>query len=464
MNFLSELAIIAFFIYISTGIYVLRTDYSHIMNRLFFIQSLSLAVWALTAYIIYRSHDVNEVFLWYRISSFGFGLYYTSILHLYLMFTRKQLAWHVTAALYILAVIIIAATWFSYTLFEGFIFINGQWKFIPAFKHPGFYVYLLYYITYVIITVVMLFRWKKRAESEKEKLQSQIMANSFMATVIICTTTDFILPVFPSYKLPALAPVLLVINTAAILYAYHKYNFLTPVKDIFKGDFIFPDSGMALFINRNKRIVTVNDPFCRYFVCSRTDLLGIHIGEWFAVDETFLANVKKINSGRQNRYTCLMRFNKDREDDILFSAECLRITDKFGDFIGTFIIINEVKKQAACISESSESKIQQVIEYIKQNYTSDLSREGLAAFVGMNPDHLSRNFNRVAGKRLDAYINDLRIMKAKSELAESEKTVLEISMESGFSSLRSFNRIFRESEGISPVEFRENAYNSVTAR
>lgn len=457
MSVISALAVIAFFIYLTSGIYVLKIDYSHIMNRLFFLQSMSLAVWALTAVIIYSSASKPEIMLWYKISSLGFGFYYASILHLYLMFTRKLLSWHIIAALYIPAAIIIAATWFSYTLFEDFIFIKGQWKFIPAFRHPGFYVYLIYYITYVIITVVMLLKWKKRAESIKEKLQSQIMANSYLLTVILCTTTDFILPVFPSYNLPALAPVLLVLNTAAILYAYHKYNFLTPVKDIFDSDYIFPDSGMALFINRNKRILTVNDPFCRYFGCKKTDLQGIHIGEWFEADETFLAGIKDINTARKIHYTGFIRFNKDRGDEILFSAECSRITDKFEDFIGTYIIIGEDQKQPCCVSESSESKIQQVIVYINNNFTSDLSREGLAASVGMNPDHLSRSFNKVTGKRLDAYINELRIMRAKSELSGTEKTVLEIAMESGFRSLRSFNRLFRESEGISPLEFRENA-------
>lgn len=107
------------------------------------------------------------------------------------------------------------------------------------------------------------------------------------------------------------------------------------------------------------------------------------------------------------------------------------------------------------VSESTEIKIRNVLDFINKNYSADISREGLAAAVELNPDHLSRMFNKVTGKRIDSYINELRIKKAKSELIETDKTVLRIAMETGFDNLRTFNRIFKDTEGMTPTGYRE---------
>jgi len=339
MNIISSLAAVALFIYILSGIYVLKINSSNRMNRLFFLQCLSLAVWAFTAFIIYPLKNRAEVILWYKISSLGFGLYYALILHLYLYFTRSRLTKLKISALYVPSLTIIAATWFSYTLFEDFIYLNGQWKFIPAFSHPGFYIYIVYYFSYTIFAVTILLRWQFSAESRKEKLQSRVMAQAFITTVTVCTITDFFLPVFPWYKLPALAPVILVINTGAIFYAFQKYKFLSPVKDIFDGEMVFSHNEIAILINRGKRVITVNNQFCEYFGCSKDDVAGIYLEEWFSADESLNENIKLLDSGILNTSCGVLKYNET--DNAYFKAECSRVTDKFGDHIGILFILHE---------------------------------------------------------------------------------------------------------------------------
>lgn len=107
------------------------------------------------------------------------------------------------------------------------------------------------------------------------------------------------------------------------------------------------------------------------------------------------------------------------------------------------------------VSFTSEKKIIEVKKFINENYTADISREGMASAVDMNPDNLSRVFNRITGKRIDAYINELRINRAKQELIETDKSIITIAMDSGFQNLRTFNRLFKDSEDITPKEFRE---------
>jgi two-component system, sensor histidine kinase LadS len=102
-----------------------------------------------------------------------------------------------------------------------------------------------------------------------------------------------------------------------------------------------------------------------------------------------------------------------------------------------------------------EQKVQWVVEFIKGNYTADISREGLAAAVGMSPNYLSKMFNQINDMRIDEYINKLRIETAAQQLVQnSDYSVTFIAMESGFASLRQFNRVFYKVYGMTPTEYR----------
>jgi len=107
------------------------------------------------------------------------------------------------------------------------------------------------------------------------------------------------------------------------------------------------------------------------------------------------------------------------------------------------------------VTSTTERKLERVMEFIKENFTFNISREGLAAAVDMSPDHLSRSFGKYTGRRIDAYINELRIEEAKRQLAATDKTVIRIAFDTGFETIRSFNRVFSEAEGMSPTKYRE---------
>ncbi len=118
------------------------------------------------------------------------------------------------------------------------------------------------------------------------------------------------------------------------------------------------------------------------------------------------------------------------------------------------------KKNDLMISRTSVEKIEKVINLINKNYNNDISREYLATAVEMNPDHLSRIFNKVTGKRIDSYINEVRIAKARIDLINTRNPIIKIAMDAGFENLRTFNRLFKEVEGMTPKEFRAVAWKN----
>ncbi len=113
------------------------------------------------------------------------------------------------------------------------------------------------------------------------------------------------------------------------------------------------------------------------------------------------------------------------------------------------------QKSVPLITQTSEEKLETIIEFIKQNYTSDISREGLAAAADMNTSYFSTLFNTYTGKKINEYIHSLRIKDAADLLEKTDDKIIEIAYNVGFDSLATFNRAFKNETGLTPTEIRK---------
>lgn len=96
-----------------------------------------------------------------------------------------------------------------------------------------------------------------------------------------------------------------------------------------------------------------------------------------------------------------------------------------------------------------------VTDYIKNNLTSDdLSQGAMARMAGVSKDYFSRIFKNVTGMNYSKWLNTIRLEKATSLLSQEKMTLTEVAMLSGFQSIPSFNRVFREEKGMAPGEYR----------
>ena len=96
-----------------------------------------------------------------------------------------------------------------------------------------------------------------------------------------------------------------------------------------------------------------------------------------------------------------------------------------------------------------------VTDYIKNNLTADdLSQGAMAEMAGISKDYFSRIFRNITGMNYSKWLNMIRLEKATELLADKQLTLTEIAMRSGFQSISSFNRVFREEKGMAPGEYR----------
>lgn len=98
------------------------------------------------------------------------------------------------------------------------------------------------------------------------------------------------------------------------------------------------------------------------------------------------------------------------------------------------------------------------VRYISEHYTEEtLSLETVAERIGITRIHLSRVLNQRHGDGFSGIVNSLRIQYAKRLIEGSILSLSEIAFQSGFGSIRNFNRIFQKTFGCSPSSIRNRS-------
>lgn len=100
-----------------------------------------------------------------------------------------------------------------------------------------------------------------------------------------------------------------------------------------------------------------------------------------------------------------------------------------------------------------------VRRYIDIHFKEALTLEQLAEEAHMNKYYLSHSFKKEYGISPINYLISRRIEESKYLLAETDLSMSQISQLLGFSSLSYFSQVFRRTQGISPMEYRQNTKN-----
>ena len=96
-----------------------------------------------------------------------------------------------------------------------------------------------------------------------------------------------------------------------------------------------------------------------------------------------------------------------------------------------------------------------VFRYVEENYSAECTLASLSSAMSRHYVYLSKYFKQCMGISFTEYVTAYRINEACYLLRTSESAILEIALECGFDSLRSFNRNFKSTLGITPSEYRE---------
>ncbi len=107
-------------------------------------------------------------------------------------------------------------------------------------------------------------------------------------------------------------------------------------------------------------------------------------------------------------------------------------------------------KEQAPFKGKAKEIIPEIMEYLNQSYSSEISGDIIEERFHYNFDYLNRQFKKWTGEPIFAYLNRVRMERAKQLLQTGFYTVEEIAMQTGFQNVYYFERVFKKFYGITP--------------
>lgn len=124
-----------------------------------------------------------------------------------------------------------------------------------------------------------------------------------------------------------------------------------------------------------------------------------------------------------------------------------------------YAICSEFTEQVEVVSDNQESETIaiNVLQYISDNFRDDITLQSAAEALGYNYQYISRIFNQTVSFNFKTVLNQYRFEYALQLLRETDKPITDIAFESGFQSLRTFNRVCYEMFKTSPMQCRKKS-------
>jgi AraC-like DNA-binding protein/mannose-6-phosphate isomerase-like protein (cupin superfamily) len=101
-----------------------------------------------------------------------------------------------------------------------------------------------------------------------------------------------------------------------------------------------------------------------------------------------------------------------------------------------------------------------ILHYIHQHYLDNITLASVSDQFHINPSYLSMMIKKHTGHKFMKHLHDLRIRHACTLLQSTDMNIIEISYEAGYGSYNSFTRIFHQTKGMSPSDYRKSCSRS----
>jgi AraC family transcriptional regulator len=103
-------------------------------------------------------------------------------------------------------------------------------------------------------------------------------------------------------------------------------------------------------------------------------------------------------------------------------------------------------------------QMRQVIDFVQDRLSQDLSLEDLAQQAGFSPYHFARLFRRTTGESPHQFVLRMRIERAQQLLQRRDIPLAHIAMESGFANQSHFTQVFKRYLGVTPRAYRQERH------
>jgi two-component system, response regulator YesN len=120
-------------------------------------------------------------------------------------------------------------------------------------------------------------------------------------------------------------------------------------------------------------------------------------------------------------------------------------------------IFNMVFKEFAREESENTTMGDKLVNYVQQNYESDISLTDLSEEFDLSSSYISTIFKTHTGENFKEYLNRYRIQKAKEILSSNNVQVNQVAVMVGYNNVNTFIRLFKKYVGLSPGQYEKNS-------
>ena len=123
-----------------------------------------------------------------------------------------------------------------------------------------------------------------------------------------------------------------------------------------------------------------------------------------------------------------------------------------------FPIVNEYMESTRPQDDikHKHSLLSDILLYLDEHYAEPLTINDVARALGYTPRHISRQLSLLSSYNFRSLLNNFRIEHSKVMIRQSDAKLIDIAMNCGFVSERTFFRAFTASEGMTPKEYKKS--------
>ena len=105
--------------------------------------------------------------------------------------------------------------------------------------------------------------------------------------------------------------------------------------------------------------------------------------------------------------------------------------------------------------KNAMKRLEGALRYIDEKYTQKVTLDEVASAAYMSSNYFSSYFRKVMNVSFSDYISRLRVLRAREQLRNTDKSVMEVASECGFNNLSNFYRLYKKHTGNVPRDDRK---------
>jgi YesN/AraC family two-component response regulator len=140
---------------------------------------------------------------------------------------------------------------------------------------------------------------------------------------------------------------------------------------------------------------------------------------------------------------------------ITFYAKKQIVKSNYYEFLNE--ISNFISMSQKTLVPNAQNKIEEIKDFIRDNYSSDVSISYVSECFDLSPAYLSRIFHDKTGTKYIDFVTETRMEAAKKMIDSKPSTPIKTVSESvGYTSVRHFSKTFQKYTGSLPSQYKED--------